>query len=141
MTTSEVLAVATAIIVALFVGALAMSLVALTRTLRVLRHTVEDLRDQMLPLATDLRDAARAAGDEVERVDRLVTSAERLEGAVDSASRLAYRTLASPVVKAMALGTGVSRAAHRLRDGDSDGEREQQVVVKSDRRRRARRAS
>ena len=121
MTTSEVLAVATAIIVALFVGALAMSLVALTRTLRVLRHTVEDLRDQMLPLATDLRDAARAAGDEVERVDRLVTSAERLEGAVDSASRLAYRTLASPVVKAMALGTGVSRAAHRLRDGDSDG--------------------
>jgi hypothetical protein len=137
MTTSEVLAVATAVVVAFFVGALAMSLVALTRTLRVLRSTVEELRDQTLPLATDLRDAARAAGDEVERVDRLVTSAERLEGAVDSASRLAYRTLASPVVKAMALGTGVSRAAHRLREG----EQEQEVVVKPLRRRRARRAS
>ena len=31
---------------------------------------------------------------------------------------LDYKTLASPVVKAMAFGTGVSRAAHRLREGE-----------------------
>jgi hypothetical protein len=137
MSTSDVLAVLTAVIVAFFVGALAMSFVALNRTLRVLRVTVESLRDQTLPLVEELRDAARSACDEVERVDRLVTSAERLEGAVDSAGRLAYRTLASPVVKAMALGTGVSRAAQRLREG----EQEPAVVVKPDRRRRPRRAA
>jgi hypothetical protein len=135
MTTSDVLAITTAVIVAGFVGAVGMSLVSLTRTLRVLRETVEELHNQTLPLITDLRDAARAAGDEVERVDRLVTSAERIEGAVDSASRLAYRTLASPVVKAMALGSGVSRAAQRLREGESE------LMVKPERRRRSRRAS
>src|SRR5215217_6999009 len=104
MTTSEVLAVATAVIVAVFVGAVSMSLVALHRTLRMLRSTVEALRDETLPVVAELRDAARDASDEVERVDRLVTSAERLEGAVDSAGRLAYRTFTNPVVKAMAIG-------------------------------------
>jgi hypothetical protein len=116
MTTTEVLAVATAVIVAIFVGALAMSLVALTRTLRTLRSTVDELRNATLPVIADLRDATREAADEVERVDRLVASAERLEGAVDGASRLAARTFANPVVKAMAIGSGVSRAAHRLRE-------------------------
>ena len=36
----------------------------------------------------------------------------------DGASRLAARTFRSPVVKAMAFGTGVSRAAQRLREGE-----------------------
>ncbi len=135
MSTSDALAVATAVIVAVFVGALAMALVATTRTLKVLRDTVDALRDETVPLLHEVRDAAREASDEVERVDRLVTAAERLEGAVDGAGRLAYRTLASPVVKAMAIGTGVSRAAHRIREGDPK-------PTKSERRRRsARRAS
>jgi len=135
MTTSEVLAVATAVIVAVFVGAVSMSLVALHRTLRVLRSTVEALRDETLPVVAELRDAARDASDEVERVDRLVTSAERLEAAVDSAGRLAYRTFTNPVVKAMAIGSGVSRAAHRLREGEVE------EPIKPERRRRPRRAS
>jgi hypothetical protein len=117
MTTTDALAVATAVVVAVFVGAVSLALVALTRTLRVLRETVESLRAETLPLTAELRDIARAAGDEVDRVDRLVTSAERLEDAVDGASKLAYRTLANPVVKAMAVGSGVSRAAQRLRSG------------------------
>jgi hypothetical protein len=146
MSTSEVLAVVAAIVVAMFVGGLAVALVALTRTLRVLRTTVEALRDETLPLANDLRDAARDASYEVERVDRLVTSAERLENAVDSASHLAYRTFANPVVKAMALGTGVSRAANRLRgtDGAADGTNTTNTgtpELDRDRRRRSRRAS
>ena len=59
------------------------------------------------------------AAVEVDRVERLVTSAERLSGAVDGASRMAARTLRSPVVKAMAFGTGVSRAAQKLREGET----------------------
>ena len=136
MSTSDALAVAAAVIVAVFVGALAMALIATTRTLRVLRDTVDALRDETVPLLHEVRDAARDASDEVERVDRLVTSAERLEGAVDGAGRIAYRTLASPVVKAMAIGTGVSRAAHRIREG------EPKPPTRAERRRRgARRAS
>ena len=62
MTTGDVLAVATAVIVAIFVGALAMMFVSLSRTLRALRTTVEDLRDETIPLVAELRDAARGAG-------------------------------------------------------------------------------
>jgi hypothetical protein len=61
-----------------------------------------------------------------------VMSAERISGAVDGASRLAARTLRSPVVKAMAFGTGVSRATQRLREGETP--------VPSPRRRRGRRS-
>ena len=50
------------------------------------------------------------AAVEIERVERLVTSAERLDEA--------KRAIATPVVKAMAFGTGMSRAAQRLRDGE-----------------------
>ena len=46
------------------------------------------------------------ATNEVDRIDRLVGSAERINDAVDGAQRMAYKTLASPVVKAMAFGTG-----------------------------------
>ncbi|MCU1426424.1 MAG: hypothetical protein JWL83_424 [Actinomycetia bacterium] len=140
MSVSDVLAVAAAVIVAIFVGALAMSLVALGRTLRALRATVQTLRDQALPVVAELRDAARAAADEVERVDRLVSSAEQLEGAVDAAGRFAYRTFANPVVKAMAVGTGVSRAAQRLRVGEAPPDVKPDAKADT-RRRRNRRAS
>ncbi len=136
MSTSDVLAVATIVIVAFFVGVLAMSLLALGRTLRELRATVDVLRAEAVPLLLELRDTARTAGDEVERVDRLVSSAERLEDAVDSAGRLAYRTFANPVVKAMAVGTGVSRAAQRMRSSEPPA-----TDLKTERRRRGRRAS
>ena len=46
------------------------------------------------------------------------TSAERVSDAVDGAQRIAARRSRSPVVKAMAFGTGVSRAAQRLREGE-----------------------
>ena len=41
--------------------------------------------------------------------------AERVTGRVDAASGLADRTFTSPVVKAMAVGTGTKRAVQRLR--------------------------
>jgi hypothetical protein len=134
---TDALAVAAAVIVAIFVGALAVSLVAVTRTLRVLRETITSLHDEMVPVVAELRETARTTGDEVERVDRLVTSAERLEDAVDGASRLAYRTFANPVVKVMAAGTGVSRAAQRLRSSDATAP----VAPTAKERRRRRRAS
>jgi hypothetical protein len=118
METSDVLAVVAATVVAVLSGAFVAALFALVRTLRTLRETVEQLHDETLQLLDDAHAAVREAAYEVDRIDRLVTSAERINNTVDGASRLAYKTLASPVVKAMAFGTGVSRAAHRLREGE-----------------------
>jgi len=118
MSAGDVLAVVAATVVTMLVAVLGASLIAVTRTLRELRDTATALHDEAIPLLEAARDAVCDAATEVDRVERLVTSAERLSGAVDGASRLAARTLRSPVVKAMAFGTGVSRAAQRLREGE-----------------------
>jgi hypothetical protein len=119
MTAGDVLAIVAATVVTMMVAVLAATLIALTRTLRDLRNTANALHDEALPLLEAARDAVVDAAVEVDRVERLVTSAERIGGAVDGASRLAARTLQSPVVKAMAFGTGVSRAAQKLRQGET----------------------
>jgi hypothetical protein len=118
MDTSDVIAIIVATLVAVLTGALLVALGALVRTVRTLRITVDNLRRETVALLDDAHDAVRAATSEVDRIDRLVGSAERINDAVDGAQRMAYKTLASPVVKAMAFGSGVSRAAHRLREGE-----------------------
>ena len=118
MDTSDVLAVVAATVVAILAGVLIATLYSLTRTLQTLRATVEHLREETVALLDDAHDAVREATTEVDRIDRLVGSAEKINDAVDGAQRMAYKTLASPVVKAMAFGSGVSRAAQRLREGE-----------------------
>jgi hypothetical protein len=119
MSAGDVLAVVAATVVTILIAVLAATLVALTRTLRDLRATADALYEEAVPLLDAARESVREAAVEVERVDRLLTSAERVNGVVDGASRLTVRTFRSPVVKAMAFGTGVSRAAHRLREGET----------------------
>ena len=118
MDTSDVLAVIAATVVAILAGVLIATLYSLTRTLQTLRTTVEQLREETVALLDDAHDAVREATIEVDRIDRLVGSAEKINDAVDGAQRMAYKTLASPVVKAMAFGSGVSRAAQRIREGE-----------------------
>jgi predicted Holliday junction resolvase-like endonuclease len=110
MTTSDVLAVVAATVVTILIVVLAVVLVALTRTLRDLRTALAVLERDSLAVLDDARASVEEAATEVARVDRLVTSAERLDDA--------KRAIATPVVKAVAFGTGVSRAAQRLRDGE-----------------------
>ena len=119
MSAGDVLAVVAATVMTMLVAVLAVTLVALTRTLRDMRATATALYDEALPLLEAARDSVSDAAFEIDRVERLVSSAEKLNGAVDGASRLAARTLRSPVVKAMAFGTGVSRAAQKLREGET----------------------
>jgi hypothetical protein len=110
MSTSEVLAVVAATVVTMLVVVLAVILVLLARVLRELRATVDVLRDDAIALLDETSDAVHDAAAEIERVERLVSSAERLDEA--------KRAIATPVVKAMAFGSGVSKAAQRLREGE-----------------------
>lgn len=123
MSTTDVLAVVAATVLTILIAVLATLLVVLARVLRELRATVEVLRVDALALLDETDEAVRDASSEIDRVERLVSSAERLDEA--------KRAIATPVVKAMAFGTGVTRAAQRLRDGETP----------TTRRRRRRRAS
>jgi hypothetical protein len=110
MTASDVLAVVAATVVTILVAVLAMLLVQLARTLQSMRATVAVLQEEAIALLDDARGAMNDAAVEIDRVERLVTSAEKIGDA--------KRALATPMVKAMAFGTGVSRATRRLRVGD-----------------------
>lgn len=111
MSTVDVLAVVAATVVTILVAVLATVLVLVSRTLRELRAALEFLEEDALAVLDDARLSVNEAATEIDRVERLVTSAERLDEA--------KRAIATPVVKAMAFGTGVSRAAQRLREGES----------------------
>jgi hypothetical protein len=94
---------------------LAVGVVALLRTLRALREVAHLLRTETAPVLDDLRSTVDAANGEIERLDRLVTTAESVTGTVDSASRLAYIAMANPVIKGVAFASGTAKAARRLR--------------------------
>jgi hypothetical protein len=115
MSTSDVVAIVAAVVVAILSGALVVALLSLTAALRSLRAATDLLREETLPIVAELHRAVADTVEEVERVDRIITAAEGIGDRVDGASRLAYRAIGSPVVKAMAFGAGVSQATRRLR--------------------------
>jgi hypothetical protein len=86
-----------------------------------MRDVAHLLRTETVPVIDDLRDTVDVANHEIERLDRLVTTAESVTGTVDSASRLAYIAMANPVIKGVAFASGTAKAARRLRSRKSDG--------------------
>ncbi len=98
-----------AVVAVLF--ALQRILVAVRRVTR----TLDELNAQALPLIDDLADALQEANAELARVDKLVGSAESISATVDATSKLAYRALSAPVIKTVAMTSGASRAARRIR--------------------------
>jgi hypothetical protein len=112
---TELAALIVAIASVVAVVLLAVTLVSITKTLRAVRDTVELLRTETVPVMTDLGDAVRSANVEIERLGGVLGTAESIGGTVDSASRLAYLAFSNPLIKAMAVASGTSRAARRFR--------------------------
>lgn len=115
MTATELAALIVAIASVVAVVLLTLCLVSIAKTLRAVRDAVELFRDETVPVMVDLSDTVRNANAELERVDGLLGKAESIGGTVDSASRLAYLAFSNPVIKTMAVASGTSRAARRLR--------------------------
>jgi len=115
MSGSEVAAVIVAVTAGVALTVLMFVVVHLLRTVRALSATVESLRTESLAVVEELHEATRVARLEQERVDNLLRSAESVSGTVDSATRLAYLTVGSPVVKGLALATGANQAYRRFR--------------------------
>ena len=115
MSGSEWAAVFAAQVCLVLLVVLVVMIVRLDRAQRDLRDAAADFRAEAGPALEELRAAVRAADYELDRVDAIVSGAERVGGRVDAASDLAYRTFTSPVVKALAVGTGTRRAVQRLK--------------------------
>jgi hypothetical protein len=112
---SEWVAVFAAQICLVALVVLVVVIVRLDRAARDLRRAAADFRAEAGPALAELREVVRSADFELDRVDAIVSGAERVGGRVDAASDLAYRTFTNPVVKALAVGTGTKRAVQRLK--------------------------
>jgi len=108
-------ALALAMVAAALAVALVVVVIALARTIRSLRMVVDDLNREAGPLMASLEADARRAGQGLDKVGDLVGAAESVTRRVDGASKVAYATFSSPVVKVLAVGHGVSRVSRRLR--------------------------
>jgi hypothetical protein len=115
MDTSDTTAVIVAVASGMAVLVLVYAIVQLTRTLTVLRETIEEVRRETLPVVVEMRSAVGQATTDLERVDTLLGTAESISTTLDSASRLAYLTFSNPVIKTLAFASGTGRAARRFR--------------------------
>ena len=118
MTATDLAAVVVAIASVVGVVLLVIALVAISRTLTTLRLTIEQMRRETVPVLTELQRTVTVANVELEKLDGLLDSASGVTATVDSASHLAYLAFSNPVIKAMAVATGATKAAKALRRRD-----------------------
>jgi hypothetical protein len=114
MTADHVAVLVAAASSALTAVVLVVVVVVLGRRVGALGQALEDLRHETVPLVHDARVVVDQAATEMVRVGDVLDSTEAVSATVDSASRLAYRAFANPVVKVLAYGTGLGSALRRF---------------------------
>jgi hypothetical protein len=115
MSAADLLAVLVGVVALVAVAALTLAGASLWRTMRELRLVVDELRAEAVPTVSALRETVETANQELDRVDGLLDSAERISTTVDSASRLTFKALSPPIMKTMSFFAGTRRAGARLR--------------------------
>jgi len=106
MSATDLAAIVLAVVCLAATVVLVLAVQSLVRTMRELRGVVDELRDQTLPMVADLRSG-------VERVDNVITTAERITETVDAASRLTSRAITPPLIKTVSFMAGARRVLHR----------------------------
>ncbi|MEW6059099.1 MAG: DUF948 domain-containing protein [Actinomycetota bacterium] len=109
------------IILAVFWGLLVLFLcVVLLNTFRVLESTkllIDGVREETVPLLSEVRTSVVKANAEIDRADGMLESAGKIVARVEKVSSLVGEAATTPLVKAISFGTGVSKAVSRFRGG------------------------
>jgi uncharacterized protein YlxW (UPF0749 family) len=99
------------------------SAVVLVGQVRRFERGVEELRTQAVPLVLEARAAVDQASAEFARVEAVLEDTESVTATVDSATKLAQRAFANPVVKVLAFRAGTVSGLRRLREPAENGHR------------------
>jgi len=114
MTAGEIAVLVASIACVIAVAGLLVALASLHRQAQRLGALADELRRQTVPLVADAHRVVGQAATEMERVGAVLDSTESVHATVDSASRLAYRAFANPVVKVLAVRAGAATGIRRL---------------------------
>ena len=106
------------IVLAGFWGLLVLFLcIVLINVFRMLESTkmlIDGIREETVPLLGEVKTSVVKANREIDRVDGILENVQRVSGLVQQA-------MSSPLMKVIAFGAGVSKAAGRFRGGKSKG--------------------
>jgi hypothetical protein len=113
------------IVLAAFWGLLVLGLcLVLVNTFNVLTSTkmlIDGIREETVPLLSEVRDSVAKTNRELDRVDGMLESAGSIVARVEKISGLVEQAASGPLVRIIAIGAGLSRAASRFRSGKADG--------------------
>jgi hypothetical protein len=123
MSAGQIAVLVASILCFVAVAGLVVALRSLQLQVRMLRRVADDLRRQTVPLVADAQRVVDQAATEMERVGAVLDSTESVHATVDSASKLAYRAFANPVVKVLAVRAGAATGIRRLTTGQEARDR------------------
>jgi hypothetical protein len=115
MSAGDVVILIAAIACLLSVAGLLVVVGSLRHQVRDLARISDDLRLRTVPLVAEAHRVVDQAASEMDRVGAVLDSTGSVHTTVDSASRLAYRAFANPVVKVLAVRAGAAGGIRRLR--------------------------
>jgi len=121
MSSGQIAVIAASVACLLAVVGLLVALASLRNQVVRLRALADELKRQTVPLVADAHRVIVQAAMEMERVGAVLDTTESVHATVDSASRLAYRAFANPVVKVLAVRAGAATGIRRLATAESDG--------------------
>ncbi|HVM12247.1 MAG TPA: DUF948 domain-containing protein [Actinomycetota bacterium] len=115
MTGGEWALLIAAIAWAVLVVFLAIVLANLSRVLDSARTMIDGVHQETIPLLTEVTTSVKKVNRELDRVDPLLASAANITRSIERLTAVLERLLASPLIKAAAVGAGVTRAIRRFR--------------------------
>ena len=106
------------VILAGFWGLLVVFLcVVLFRTASILESTrvlVDGIREETVPLLSEVKGSVERANRELDRVDGMLVSAGAIVARVEKISGLVEQATSSPLIKIISIGAGLRKAASRF---------------------------
>src|SRR5271165_2257841 len=121
MTAGEIAVLVASVACVMAVAGLLVAVAALRRQVERVGALADELRRQTVPLVADAHRVVDQAATEMERVGAVLDTTESVAATVDSASRLAYRAFANPVVKVLAVRAGAASGIRRLASAEAEG--------------------
>lgn len=115
------------IVLAAFWGLLVLFLaIVLINTFRTLESTkmlIDGIREETVPLLGEVRVTVTNVNRELDRVDGMLESAGNIVTRVEKVSGLVEHAVSSPLMKVIAFGAGLGKAASKFRGGKGGGKK------------------
>ncbi len=91
--------------------------VVLINTFRVLESTkmlIDGIREETVPLLTEVKGSVERTNRELDRVDGMLVSAGEIVDRVSRITKLVEQAATGPIVRLISLGTGLRKATSRF---------------------------